>query len=44
MGAMQLMAIFADLDAARPKPGDRVRLAGRQSDDQLVLRGIERLR
>ena len=47
MGAMELMAVFAEpglLDAAVPKPGDRVRLAVRQSDDRLILLRIERLR
>ena len=47
MGAMELMAVFAEpglLDAASPKPGDRVRLAVRQSDDRLILLRIERLR
>ena len=46
MGAMELMAIAAEpalLDAVSPKPGDRVKLAVRQQDDQLVLLRIERL-
>jgi hypothetical protein len=47
MGEMELMAIFAEpalLDPADPKPGDRVRLAVRQKDDQLVLIRLEKLR
>jgi Cu/Ag efflux protein CusF len=46
MGAMELMAITAEatlLDAVDPKPGDRVRLAVRPKDDQVVLLRIERL-
>jgi len=46
MGAMELMAIAAEpalLDAVSAKPGDRVKLAVRQQDDQLVLLRIERL-
>jgi Cu/Ag efflux protein CusF len=47
MGAMELMAVFGDptvLDTAGVRPGDRVRLAVRQEDDQLILLGIEKLR
>ena len=47
MGAMELMAIFAEpalLDPADLKPGDRVRLAVRRKDDQIVLIRLERLR
>lgn len=43
---MELMAIAAEpalLDAASPKPGDRVKLAVRQQDDLFVLLRIERL-
>jgi Cu/Ag efflux protein CusF len=46
MSAMELMAISASpalLDPVGPKPGDRVKLAVRQRDDQLVLIRIERL-
>jgi Cu/Ag efflux protein CusF len=46
MDAMELMAVFADpaqLDAAAPRPGERVRLAVRRADDQLVLIRLERL-
>jgi hypothetical protein len=46
MGAMELMAIAAApslLDPFAPKPGDRVKLAVRQRDDQLILLRIERL-
>ncbi len=46
MGAMELMAVFAEpalLDAAGPKPGDRVRLAVRPDGDRLVLLRIEKL-
>jgi hypothetical protein len=45
MEAMELMAISAtpaQLDAADPRPGERVRLAVRQVDDQLVLIRLER--
>ena len=45
-GAMELMAVFAEpalLDAAGPKPGDRVRLAVRPAGDRLVLLRIEKL-
>jgi hypothetical protein len=46
MQAMELMAIMADpaqLDAADPRPGERVRLAVRRADDQLVLIRLDRL-
>jgi hypothetical protein len=46
MGAMQLMAIFADpavLDAAALAPGDRVRAGVRQTGDQIVLLRVEKL-
>jgi Cu/Ag efflux protein CusF len=46
MGAMELMAITAEpalLDAVGPKPGDRVKLAVRPQDDQIVLLRIERI-
>ena len=46
MGAMELMAVSASpalLDPVGPKPGDRVRLAVRQQNDQLVLIRIEKL-
>jgi len=46
MKAMELMAVSASpalLDPVAPKPGDRVRLAVRQHDDQLVLIRIEKL-
>jgi len=46
MSAMELMAVSASpalLDPVAPKPGDRVRLAVRQHDDQLVLIRIEKL-
>src|SRR2546422_1767982 len=46
MGAMELMAVSASpalLDPAAPKPGDRVKLAGRQQHDQLILLRIEKL-
>jgi hypothetical protein len=46
MGAMELMAVFGDpqlIDAAGVNPGDRVRLAVRPKDDQIVLLRIERL-
>ena len=46
MSAMELMAISASpalLDPVDPRPGDRVRLAVRQRDDQLVLIRIEKL-
>ncbi|HEU5303703.1 MAG TPA: copper-binding protein [Gemmatimonadales bacterium] len=46
MDAMELMAITADpalLDAASPRPGERVRLAVRRADDQLVLIRLERV-
>lgn len=46
MEAMELMAVFADplqLDAAAPRPGERVRLAVRRADDQLVLIRLDRL-
>ena len=47
MGAMELMAVIAtpaDLDAADPRPGDRVRLAVRPQGDRLLLVRIERLK
>ena len=46
MGAMELMAVFAEpalLDAANPRPGDRVRLAVRPAGDRIVLLRIEKL-
>ncbi|PYN85034.1 MAG: hypothetical protein DMD87_25160 [Candidatus Rokuibacteriota bacterium] len=46
MNAMELMAISASpalLDPVDPRPGDRVKLAVRQRDDQLVLIRIEKL-
>ncbi len=46
MNAMELMAISASpalLDPVGPRPGDRVKLAVRQRDDQLVLLRIEKL-
>lgn len=46
MEAMELMTIFAEpalLDAAAPRPGERVRLAVRRADDRLVLVRLERL-
>ena len=46
MSAMELMAVSASpalLDPIAPKPGDRVKLAVRQQDDQLVLIRIEKL-
>jgi len=46
MNAMELMAVSASpalLEPVAPKPGDRVRLAVRQHDDQLVLIRIEKL-
>ena len=46
MSAMELMAISASpalLDPVGPSPGDRVKLAVRQRDDQLVLIRIEKL-
>ena len=46
MNAMELMAISASpalLDPVGPGPGDRVKLAVRQRDDQLVLIRIEKL-
>lgn len=46
MNAMELMAISASpalLDPVDPKPGDRVKLAVRQRDAQLVLIRIEKL-
>lgn len=45
MDAMELMAIAAEpaqLDAADPRPGERVRLAVRRVDDQLVLVRLDR--
>ena len=46
MGAMELMAVSASPDLLDPvgaKPGDRVKLAVRQRDDQLILIRIEKL-
>jgi len=46
MNAMELMAISASpalLDPIGPRPGDRVKLAVRQRDGQLVLIRIEKL-
>ncbi len=46
MGAMELMAVSASpalLDPAAPRPGDRVKLAVRQQQDQLILLRIEKL-
>jgi len=46
MNSMELMAISASpalLDPVGPQPGDRVKLAVRQRDDQLVLIRIEKL-
>jgi Cu/Ag efflux protein CusF len=46
MGAMELMAVTAAptlLDPIAVKPGDRVKLAVRQQNDQLVLLRIEKL-
>jgi hypothetical protein len=45
MELMAVMAVFAEpalLDAADPKPGDRVRLAVRRDDDRLVLLRLEK--
>ena len=46
MNAMDLMAVSAApalLDPVVPKPGDRVKLAVRRRDDQLILIRIEKL-
>lgn len=46
MGAMELMAVVGEparLDAAAPRPGERVRLAVRPQGDRLVLLRIDRL-
>ncbi len=46
MNAMDLMAVSSSpalLDPVAPKPGDRVKLAVRQQNDQLVLIRIEKL-
>jgi hypothetical protein len=46
MSAMELMAVSASpalLEPVAPKPGDQVRLAVRQHDNQLVLIRIEKL-
>jgi len=46
MRAMELMAISGEaalLDAVDPRPGDRVRLAVRPTDGQVVLLRIERI-
>jgi Cu/Ag efflux protein CusF len=47
MGSMELMAVFgepAQIDAAAPVPGDRVRLAVRSVDGQLTLLRITVIR
>jgi hypothetical protein len=47
MREMELMAIFADpalIDGAGVAPGDRVRMAVRPRDEQLMLLWIEKLR
>ena len=47
MGRMEMMAVSGEaalLDAADPRPGDRVRLAVRRKDDELILLRIEKLR
>ena len=47
MRAMDLMTVVTDptiVDQAGVKPGERVRLAVRQRDNDLVLLRIERLR
>ena len=46
MNAMELMAVSSSpalLDPVAPRPGDRVKLAVRQQNDQLVLIRIEKL-
>jgi len=46
MSAMELMAVSANpalVDPVGPKPGDRVKLAVRQRNDQLILIKIEKL-
>ncbi|MGH7312762.1 MAG: copper-binding protein, partial [Candidatus Rokuibacteriota bacterium] len=46
MGAMELMAVHVDpavFEASEARVGDRVRLAVRPVDDQLILVRIERL-
>ena len=46
MSAMELMAVSANpalVDPVGPKPGDRVKLAVRQRNDQLILIRIEKL-
>ena len=46
MAPMELMAILVDpavVDAAGAKPGDRVRLAVRRTNDDLTLLRIEKL-
>jgi hypothetical protein len=46
MGPMEMMAVRADpaaLDRAQLAPGERVRLAVRQSGDEIVLVWVERL-
>lgn len=43
---MELMTVFADpglLDRARIEPGDRVRLAVRRKDNELILLRLEKL-
>jgi copper binding protein CusF len=47
MRAMELMTIFTEpstVDQAGVQPGERVRLAVRQRDNDLVLLWVERLR
>ena len=47
MGRMEMMAVFGEpalLDAADLSAGDRVRLAVRRRDDEIVLIRIEKLR
>lgn len=47
MGRMEMMVVFGEpalLAAADPRPGDRVRLAVRRRDDEIVLIRIEKLR
>lgn len=46
MSAMELMAVSANpalVDPIGPRPGDRVKLAVRQRNDQLILIRIEKL-
>lgn len=47
MGRMEMMAVSGEpalLDAADPRPGDRVRLAVRSKDGETTLIRIEKLR